>query len=163
MSNNNDSEMKEIIEGFNLFGSETEGLINPIEVKEIMDIMNMGEKNLFLYNIINNLCSDEEIQQNGGINAEDFISLLNQELDDISSIEGLQKIFSIFSDANSNKISLPIFSQIINQNNNLDLGKDEEDIKKLISKPDITGKEMSQIKIKKEQKKTNQKIIKLNL
>ena len=142
MSNNKDSELKEIIEGFNLFGSETDGLINPIEIKEIMDIMNMGEKNPFLYNIINNLCSDEEIQQKGGINAEDFISLLDQELDDISSIEGLQKIFSIFSDANSNKISLPIFSQIINQNNNLDLGKDEKDIKKLISKPDINGKEI---------------------
>ena len=142
MSNNKDSELKEIIEGFNLFGSETDGLINPTEVKEIMDIMNMGEKNPFLYNIINNLCSDEEIQQKGGINAEDFISLLDQELDDISSIEGLQKIFSIFSDANSNKISLPIFSQIINQNNNLDLGKDEKDIKKLISKPDINGKEI---------------------
>ena len=141
MSNNKDSELKEIIEGFNLFGSETEGLINPIEVKEIMDIMNMSEKNPFLYNIINNLCSDEEIQRKGGINAEDFISLLDQELDDISSLEGLQKIFSIFSDVNSNKISLPTFSQIINQND-MDLGKDSEDIKKLISKPEINGKEI---------------------
>ena len=141
MSNNKDSELKEIIEGFNLFGSETEGLINPIEVKEIMDIMNMSEKNPFLYNIINNLCLDEEIQRKGGINAEDFISLLDQELDDISSLEGLQKIFSIFSDVNSNKISLPTFSQIINQND-MDLGKDSEDIKKLISKPEISGKEI---------------------
>jgi Ca2+-binding EF-hand superfamily protein len=141
MSNNKDSELKEIIEGFNLFGSETEGLINPIEVKEIMDIMNMSEKNPFLYNIINNLCSDEEIQRKGGINAEDFISLLDQEIDDISSLEGLQKIFSIFSDVNSNKISLPTFSQIINQND-MDLGKDSEDIKKLISKPEISGKEI---------------------
>ena len=141
MSNNKDSELKEIIEGFNLFGSETEGLINPIEVKEIMDIMNMSEKNPFLYNIINNLCSDEEIQRRGGINAEDFISLLDQEIDDISSLEGLQKIFSIFSDVNSNKISLPTFSQIINQND-MDLGKDSEDIKKLISKPEISGKEI---------------------
>ena len=141
MSNNKDSELKEIIEGFNLFGSETEGLINPIEVKEIMDIMNMSEKNPFLYNIINNLCSDEEIQRKGGINAEDFISLLDQEIDDISSLEGLQKIFSIFSDVNSNKISLPTFSQIINQND-MDLGKDSEDIKKLISKPEISGNEI---------------------
>jgi hypothetical protein len=141
MSNNKDSEQKEIIEGFNVIGSETEGLINPIEVKEIMDIMNMSEKNPFLYNIINNLCSDEEIQRKSGINAEDFISLLDQEIDDISSLEGLQKIFSIFSDVNSNKISLPTFSQIINQND-MDLGKDSEDIKKLISKPEISGKEI---------------------
>ena len=160
MSNNKDSELKEIIEGFNLFGSETEGLINPIEVKEIMDIMNMSEKNPFLYNIINNLCSDEEIQRKGGINAEDFISLLDQELDDILSLEGLQKIFSIFSDVNSNKISLPTFSQIINQND-MDLGKDSEDIKKLISKPEISGKEIDFNEFKdimnngKEKEKTN--------
>ena len=160
MSNNKDSELKEIIEGFNLFGSETEGLINPIEVKEIMDIMNMSEKNPFLYNIINNLCSDEEIQRKGGINAEDFIFLLDQELDDISSLEGLQKIFSIFSDVNSNKISLPTFSQIINQND-MDLGKDSEDIKKLISKPEISGKEIDFNEFKdimnngKEKEKTN--------
>ena len=160
MSNNKDSELKEIIEGFNLFGSETEGLINPIEVKEIMDIMNMSEKNPFLYNIINNLCSDEEIQRKGGINAEDFISLLDQEIDDISSLEGLQKIFSIFSDVNSNKISLPTFSQIINQND-MDLGKDSEDIKKLISKPEISGKEIDFNEFKdimnngKEKEKTN--------
>jgi len=160
MSNNKDSELKEIIEGFNLFGSETEGLINPIEVKEIMDIMNMSEKNPFLYNIINNLCLDEEIQRKGGINAEDFISLLDQELDDILSLEGLQKIFSIFSDVNSNKISLPTFSQIINQND-MDLGKDSEDIKKLISKPEISGKEIDFNEFKdimnngKEKEKTN--------
>ena len=160
MSNNKDSELKEIIEGFNLFGSETEGLINPIEVKEIMDIMNMSEKNPFLYNIINNLCLDEEIQRKGGINAEDFISLLDQEIDDISSLEGLQKIFSIFSDVNSNKISLPTFSQIINQND-MDLGKDSEDIKKLISKPEISGKEIDFNEFKdimnngKEKEKTN--------
>ena len=142
MSENKDSEIKDIIEGFNLFQQEKEDLINPIEVKEIMDVMNMSEKNPFLYNIITNLCSSEEIQQKGGISAEDFISLLDKELEDISSIESLQKIFSIFSDVNSNKISLPIFSQILNQYNDLDLGKDEENIKKLISKPEIRGKEI---------------------
>jgi len=142
MSENQDLEIKEIMEGFNLFDPEKGGLINPIEIKEIMDIMNMNKKNHFLYNIITNLCANEEIQQKGGINAEDFISLLDQELEDSSSVEGLQKIFSIFSDFDSNKISLPIFSQILNQYNDLNLGKDEEKIKKLISKPEIIGKEI---------------------
>ena len=142
MADNQDSELKEIIEGFNLFGSETEGLINPKEVKEIMDIMNMNEKSPFLYNIIQSLCSKEEIEKKGGINAQDFISLLDEELDDISSTKGLEKIFSIFSDNNTKKISLPIFSQIMNQDIGLDLGSDEEKIKKLISRPEISGKEI---------------------
>ena len=142
MSNNQDSELNEIIEGFKLFGSETEGIINPKEIKEIMEIMNMNEKNPFLYNIITKLCTNEEIQQKGGINAENFISLLDQELDDISSIEDLQKIFSIFSDINTNKISLPMISQILNQDMDWDLGQDKEKIKKLISKPEIGGKQI---------------------
>ena len=142
MADNQDSELKEIIEGFNLFGSETEGLINPKEVKEIMEIMNMKEKNPFLYNIIQSLCAKEEIEKKGGINAKDFISLLDEELDDISSTKGLEKIFSIFSDNNTKKISLPIFSQIMNQEMGLDLGSDEEKIKKLISRQEISGKEI---------------------
>ena len=142
MADDQDSELKEIIEGFNLFGSETEGLINPKEVKEIMEIMNMKEKNPFLYNIIQSLCAKEEIEKKGGINAKDFISLLDEELDDISSTKGLEKIFSIFSDNNTKKISLPIFSQIMNQDMGLDLGSDEEKIKKLISRQEISGKEI---------------------
>ena len=109
MSDNNDSDLNDIKEGFKLFGSETEGVINPIEAKEIMEIMNMNEKNPFLYNIITNLCSNEEIQQKGGINAEEFISLLDQELDDTSTIEGLQKIFSIFSDDNTSNFLCKLF------------------------------------------------------
>ena len=62
-----------------------------IVIKEfLLDLkMNMNDKNPFIYNIIQNLCSDEEIQQKGGIEAKDFISLLNQELEDISEKQGL--------------------------------------------------------------------------
>ena len=143
MSDKNDSELNDIREGFKLFGSETDGVINPIEAKEIMEIMNMNEKNPFLYNIITNLCSNEEIQQKGGINAEEFISLLEQELDDTSTIEGLQKIFSIFSDNNTSNISLAIISQILNKEKDWGLKQDEEKIKKLLSRQDISGKKIN--------------------
>ena len=140
MSEKQDSELNDIIEGFKLFGSETDGKINPKEFKEIMDIMNMNEKYPFLYKIISNLCENEEIRQKGGLEADDFISLLDKELDDISTFEGLQKIFEIFSDMNTNKISLPVISQILNKDINLDIGEDEEKIKQLFSKPEISGK-----------------------
>lgn len=156
MSNNQDSELNEIMEGFRLFGSETGGIINPKEIKEIMEIMNMNEKNPFLYDIISKLCTNENIQ---GVNAENFISLLDQEFDDISTIEDLQKIFSIFSDNNTNKISLSMISQILSQDIDWDLGQDEEKIKKLISKPEIGGKQIDfdefQDIMKTEKDKTN--------
>ena len=47
MSDNHHSELNDIIEGFQMFSSDTDGLINPNELKEIMEIMNMNEKNLF--------------------------------------------------------------------------------------------------------------------
>lgn len=143
MSDQNDSELNDIIEGFKLFGSEENGLIKPTEVKEIMEIMNMNEKSPFLYNIVTNLCTNEEIQKKGGINAEEFISLLDQELDDTSTIEGLQKIFSIFSDNNTSKISLPIISEIFNQEGDWGLGEDEEKIKKLLAREEISGKKIN--------------------
>ena len=141
MSYKEDSELNDIIEGFKMLASDTDGLVNPNDLKEIMETMNMHEKNPFIYNIILNLCSDQETQQKGGIEAGDFISLLDQELNDTSSSGGLQKIFSVFSDKNTNTIPLSVFSQIIGGDTQGD--EDLEKIKKLISKPEINGKELN--------------------
>ena len=142
MSNNKDSELKDIIEGFQLFSSEKDGKINPNEFKEIMDIMNINEKNPFLYNIVLNLCSNEDFVKNGGIKAEDFISLLDQEINDISSTDGLQKIFSIFSNPNNNKIPINSFTHILNEDKDENFKEDKNKFQNLISRPGINGKEI---------------------
>ena len=161
MSDNNDSELNGIKEGFKLFGSETNAIINPAEFKEIMELMNMNEKSPFLYNIVTKLCSNEEIQQKGGINAEEFISLLDQELDDTSTLEGLQNIFSIFSDNDNTKMSLPIISQLLNQEKDLGLEQDEEKIKKLFSRQEISGKKIDFDEFKDIMNTKNEKINKI--
>ena len=141
MYNKEDSELKDIIEGFQMLGSDSGGLVNPNEFKEIMDKMNISDKNPFINNIIQNLMSDKEIQQKGGIEAKHFIELLNQELEDTSTNEGLHKLFSIFANPSTNLIPLPVFSQIIGDGENLS----EEGIKmkKLIIKPEMNGKELN--------------------
>ena len=161
MSDNNDSELNDIKEGFKLFGSETNAIINPAEFKEIMELMNMNEKSPFLYNIVTKLCLNEEIQQKGGINAEEFISLLDQELDDTSTLEGLQNIFSIFSDNDNTKMSLPIISQLLNQEKDLGLEQDEEKIKKLFSRQEISGKKIDFDEFKDIMNTNNEKINKI--
>ena len=141
MNNQHDSELNNIIEGFQMLGSDSDGLVNPNELKEIMDIMNMSEKNPFIYNIILSLCSDKEIQQKGGIEAGEFIALLDQELNDTSSLEGIQKLFSVFSDPMNNTIPLTTFSHIAG-----DLGipgPKEFEIKNLVNKPEMNGKELN--------------------
>ena len=141
MYNREDSELKDIIEGFQMLGPDSGGLVNPNELKEIMDIMNMGDKNPFIYNIIQNLCSDEEVKQKGGIDAKDFISLLNQELDDTSNNDEISNIFSIFANPSTNSIPLSVFSQIIGNGENFI--EEREKFQKLIEKPEINGKELS--------------------
>ena len=140
-SSKRNSELNDIVKGFKMFSSDNNGLINPNELKEIMETMNMDEKNSFIYNIIVDLCSDPEIQHKGGIDAGDFISSLDQELNDTSSVDGLQNIFSIFSNSSTNTIPLQIFNQIDEEDNSIngELNK----IKNLISKPEINGKELN--------------------
>ena len=140
MSNKKDNEINSIIEGFQIFGSETGGLINPNELKEIMETMNMSEKNPFLYNIIDNFCNDPEVMEKGGIEAGDFIFKLEEELNDISSLEGLNKLFSVFSNPETNTISITDFSEIAK--NIPGEGENEQKLIKLISKSEIGNKEL---------------------
>jgi len=119
-----------------MFSSDQNGLVNPKELKEIMEIMNIDEKNPFIYNIINNICSNSNITQKGGIEVDDFISLLDQELNDTSSIEGLKSIFESLCEPSSNIISLQQISQIEKNN------EENEIIKKLLSRPEVNEKEI---------------------
>ena len=140
MSDNQNKEIiKDIQEGFDMFDYKNFGIVNPNDLKEIMDAMNMEEKNPFLYRIIENLCHSEIVQQKGGINANEFLSIIDNELDDNSSIEGMENIFSIFSNSASNTISLTTFSKTAR-----DIGDEEkeEEIKGLIEKSNLTNKEM---------------------
>ena len=140
MSNKKDNEINSIIEGFNIFGSDTGGLINPKDLKEIMETMNMSEKNHFLYKIIDNFCNDPEVMEKGGIEAGDFIFKLEEELNDISSLEGLNKLFSVFSNPETNTIPITDFSEIAK--NIPGEGENEQKLIKLISKSEIGNKEL---------------------
>ena len=134
-----DPELNVIIEGFKMLGSENNGIVNPNDLKEIMETMNMENKNPFIYNIIKNFCRYTDVEKKGGIEAEDFISQLDHEVDNISSMEDLDKLFSIFSNPLTNTIPLKSFSEITNNN-----GEDEEEekLKNLIRKSQLIDKEL---------------------
>ena len=140
MSNFKDPEIDSIIEGFQIFGSETNGLINPNELKEIMKTMNMEDKNPFLYNIIEKFCLDPNIQEKGGIEAEDFIFKLEEEIDDISSLEGLNNLFSIFFNPMTNTIPITTFPEVAK---NVGEEENEEKLKNLITQSQLGDKELN--------------------
>ena len=111
MSDKQESELYDIIQGFQMFSSDNNGIINPNEIKEIMEIMNMDKQNPFIYNIINQLCTYCNKNNKEGIGPNDFISLLDQELDN-TSINGLQNIYTALSSPSTNTISLQNISNI---------------------------------------------------
>ena len=140
MSNRKDPELNSIFEGFNIFGTDSDGLINPNELKEIMDTMNMRQTNPFLYNIIENFCSDPEIQKKGGIELDDFISKLNQESGDVFSLEGIQKLFTIFYNPITNTIPITTFPQVAK---NIEENETEEILNNLIIKSQNVEKQLN--------------------
>ena len=137
---NKENLKKELEEGFDMFDYKNFGIVNPNELKEIMDAMNLQEKNPFLYNIIDNLSQNEKVNRRGGIDVNEFISIIDNELEDCSSKNGVEKIFSVFSNPISNIVTLPTFLQVAKE-----IGDDEkeEKIKELIDKGQLTNDEFN--------------------
>ena len=68
-----ESDLEEIRKGFEMFDTNGTGLVNPIEIKEAMESMNMQEKNPFIYEIISSLSSSDDFQNKEGISINDLV------------------------------------------------------------------------------------------
>ena len=78
MSNSKELDIDLIKEGFEMFDIENKGIIDPFELKETIEEMNLKEKNIFLYEFISSLCNTKEIKSKGGITLEEFIDLFKK-------------------------------------------------------------------------------------
>ena len=66
-------EIKEIRKGFEMFDVENKGQIDPFELKETLEEMNLKDKNPFIYELISYLCSRKDIKSKGGLTSDEFI------------------------------------------------------------------------------------------
>jgi len=135
---NQEEDLKEIKEGFEMFDVENKGQIDPLELKETMEEMNLKEKNPFIYDIISSFCSDKNIRSKGGLSSEDFISYLQNEMSDAKGKKGIKTIFNVFSDLD-NKIPMTTFYQTARE-----VGDEEggAEIRDLVEKSKTGGKEI---------------------
>ena len=143
MSNTNldiKDEISEIESGFQLFDINNKGLIDPRDLKDTMDEMNLKEKNPFVYDFISNLCSQKNIKQKGGLTPDEFISKLQEKIGDSESKEGIKRIFNVFSDSNTDKLPMPSFYQIAREIGDID---SEQELRELIDKSHMNGKELN--------------------
>ena len=99
-----------IREGLEMFDIENKGLIEPIELKQTLEEMNLKDKNPFMYEFISSLCLRKDIKKKGGITFDEFINLFQEKLSDKETKKGIKNIFDIFSDVD-NKIQMPSFYQ----------------------------------------------------
>lgn len=133
-------EIDEIQKGFEMFDVDNKGIIDPNEIKEAIEEMNLQDKNLFFYELICSLCKDKEIKKKGGMTCEDFISFLEKKTNDSESKDGIQRIFNVFSDGSNDMLPIPNFYQAAKEIGDTD---NEKELKELIEKSQTGGKELN--------------------
>ena len=133
-----------IKEGFEMFDVENKGIINPSELKEALEDMNLKEKNLFMFELFSSLCSNQEIKSKGGITLDEFINFFIEKVSDTESRKGIKDIFNTFSDVDD-KIPMPTFYQTAKE-----LGDEDNyvEIKRLVEMSKTGGKELNNQEIR---------------
>ena len=127
-----------ILEGLEFFEStENPDLINPEEIKNLMDKLDLKDKMHFIYDLISELCSNNN---KGLITKTDFINFLENKLNDTQTKEGIHTIYNVFTDSKDDVLPLTNFCKVAREIG--DVEKDEE-LKNLLKDAEMTGKEIN--------------------
>ena len=110
MLDSKDIDLNEIREGLEMFDVENKGLIDPLELKQTIEEMNLKDKNPLIYKLITSLCTRKDINKKEGITYDEFINYFIEMLSDAESKKGIKNIFNIFSDKDD-KIQMHTFYQ----------------------------------------------------
>jgi Ca2+-binding EF-hand superfamily protein len=97
-----EEEIEEIREAFNLFDTDGSGTIDPKELKSAMQSLGFEAKNATIYQMIGDIDKDGS----GSIDFEEFLDMMTAKMSDKDSREDILKVFNLFDDDNSGKISL---------------------------------------------------------
>ena len=131
--------VSEIQEGVELFNTDGNNLVNPFEIKEAMQILGLREKKPNLYSLIETLCNRKDIKKNGGLTVEEFVSFLEDEMNDTESDEGLTKLFNVYKDPKSETAPINNFCQVAKDVEDYETAND---LKDAIDNSEMNGKEI---------------------
>mmetsp|Transcript_35272 Transcript_35272/g.51830 ORF Transcript_35272/g.51830 Transcript_35272/m.51830 type:complete len:170 (-) Transcript_35272:215-724(-) len=95
-------EIEEIKEAFNLFDTDGSGTIDPKELKSAMQSLGFEAKNATIYQMIGDIDKDGS----GSIDFDEFLDMMTAKMSDKDSKEDIGKVFNLFDDDKSGKISL---------------------------------------------------------
>ena len=125
-----------------MFDVNGTGKIIPLEVKEAMDSMNMKEKNPFIYEVIESLCSEKEYRNNDGISIEDLVNYVYDKVNDNETNMGLRQLFDALKDPESDTISMSTFIRLAKDYGD-DEGISEDELRYLLEKTQLGGDELT--------------------
>ena len=104
-----EDDLEEIRKGFEKFDVNGTGIIDPSELLEAMNAMNIKEKNPFIYEIIESLNSEKDIRKKGGVSLEDLVSYVYNKVNDTETNIGLRQIHEVINDRDTDTISMTTF------------------------------------------------------
>ena len=137
--NNEETELEEIKKGFEMFDTDGTGKIIPSEVKEAMDSMGMKEKNPFIYEVIETLCTENQYKNNNnGISIGDLVNYVYKKVNDNETNLGLHQLFDAIKDPDTDTISMHTFIKLAKDYGDDD-GMSEEDLRYLLEKTQLGG------------------------
>ena len=133
-------DLEEIRKGFEMFDVDGKGIINPFELLEAMDSMNIKEKNPFIYEMIESLCSEKEFRKKGGVSLDELVEYVYNKVNDTETTVGLRQIYDVINDRDTDNVSMSTFYTLAR-----DYGDQlsEDQIRELLEKTQMGGAELN--------------------
>ena len=135
-----EDDLEEIRKGFEKFDVNGTGIINPSELLEAMDAMNIKEKNPFIYEIIESLNSEKDIKKKGGVNLDELVSYVYQKVNDTETNMGLRQIHDVINDRDTDTISMTTFYDLARKYGDQ---LNEDELRMLLEKTQMGGTDLT--------------------
>jgi len=143
MSNkiNKSSQYKEEIKkGFKSYSQDDNEIIETKQLNDINKIMNLNQKNPFLYNSIKNLVNKKSEENDEYITSKEYINNIDEQLNDINTKEGIEHIFSVFCDEKKEGFS---WTKLVLTAKELGDDENANNLLKLIEQAKLLNKEIN--------------------
>ena len=130
---------KEIKDAFKPLEPGNNGIIETKQLNDLNKLMNLNQKNPFIYNTIKSLISKKNEENDEYLSSKEYISFIDEQFND-NSKKGIEKIFDIFCDENKESFSLSKLAMTAKE-----LGDDDTSNKllKLIEQSKLYNKEIN--------------------
>merc|ERR1712130_828676 len=127
-----EEQLDEIREAFSLFDADASGMIDIRELKAAMRALGFEVKNEELKKMVDDIDNDG----NGTIEFAEFLEMMTGKMGEKDSREDIEKVFKLFDDDNTNKISFRNLARVAEE-----LGEniDDEELQDMINQADRDG------------------------